>query len=126
MARIVIELTNSCNLSCGHCFDERHAATGDLSLDVLDNLLREGKSCGIDQLSFTGGEPTLHRRFRDIVDRVSEAGYSLVLSAMEQLSQRFIPCCTSTAARFWELPSAWMGHEKKLMTGCAAKAHTGA
>ena len=31
-----------------------------------------------------------------------------------------------TAARFWELPSAWMGHEKKLMTGCAAKAHTGA
>jgi len=76
LPRIVIELTNSCNLSCGHCFDERHAATGDLSLEILDKVLREGKSCGIDQLSFTGGEPTLHRRFRDIVDRVSEAGYS--------------------------------------------------
>lgn len=75
MPRIVIELTNNCNLSCGHCFDERHAATGDLPLAVLEKVLQDGKSCGIDQLSFTGGEPTIHHRFRDIIDRVSEAGY---------------------------------------------------
>ena len=75
MARIVIELTNRCNLSCGHCFEERHAATGDLSLDVIEKVLREGKNCGIDQVSFTGGEPTIHRRFDEIVHRVSEAGY---------------------------------------------------
>ena len=75
MARIVIELTNRCNLSCGHCFEERHAATGDLSLDVIEKVLREGKTCGIDQVSFTGGEPTIHRRFDEIVHRVSEAGY---------------------------------------------------
>jgi MoaA/NifB/PqqE/SkfB family radical SAM enzyme len=76
LARIVIELTNHCNLSCGHCFDERHAATGELSLGVLEKVLREAKSCGIDHLSFTGGEPTLHHRFRYIVDRVSQAGYT--------------------------------------------------
>lgn len=75
MARIVIELTNRCNLSCLHCFEERHAATGDLPLEILDKVLREGKSCGIDQVSFTGGEPTIHRRFREIIRRVSEAGY---------------------------------------------------
>ena len=75
MARIVIELTNRCNLSCGHCFDERHAATGDLSLEILEKVLREGKSCGIEQVSFTGGEPTIHRRFEEIIDRVSQAGY---------------------------------------------------
>jgi MoaA/NifB/PqqE/SkfB family radical SAM enzyme len=76
LPRIVIELTNRCNLSCGHCFDERHAATGDLSLDILNKVLLEGKSCGIEQLSFTGGEPTIHRRFRHIIERVSEAGYA--------------------------------------------------
>jgi MoaA/NifB/PqqE/SkfB family radical SAM enzyme len=76
MARIVIELTNRCNLRCQHCFDERHAATGDLPLEILDKVLREGRSCDIDTLSFTGGEPTIHRQFRDIVRRVSEAGYS--------------------------------------------------
>jgi MoaA/NifB/PqqE/SkfB family radical SAM enzyme len=75
MPRIVIELTNRCNLTCGHCFDERHAATGDLALEILDKLLREGKSCGIEQLSFTGGEPTIHRRFKEIIQRVAEAGY---------------------------------------------------
>ena len=75
MARIVIELTNRCNLSCGHCFEERHAATGDLPLEILEKVLREGKSCGIEQISFTGGEPTIHRQFKKIVDRMSEAGY---------------------------------------------------
>jgi MoaA/NifB/PqqE/SkfB family radical SAM enzyme len=75
MPRIVIELTNRCNLSCGHCFDERHAATGDLPLELIDKVLREGKRCGIEQLSFTGGEPTIHRRFEEIIERVSAAGY---------------------------------------------------
>ena len=75
MSRIVIELTNRCNLSCGHCFDERHAATGDLSLEILKRVLRDGKSCGIEQMSFTGGEPTIHRRFEEIIDLVSQAGY---------------------------------------------------
>jgi len=75
LARIVIELTNRCNLSCGHCFDERHAATGDLSLAILEKVLREGKSCGIEQVSFTGGEPTIHRRFKEIIDLVSQASY---------------------------------------------------
>ena len=74
MPRIVIELTNRCNLSCGHCFDERHAATGDLSWGLRKGL-REGKGCGIEQLSFTGGEPTIHRRFKEIIQRVAKAGY---------------------------------------------------
>ena len=80
MPRIVIELTNRCNLSCGHCFDERHAATGDLPLTVLEKVLREGKSCGIEQVSFTGGEPTIHRRFKEIIERV--AGGSVISSAL--------------------------------------------
>jgi MoaA/NifB/PqqE/SkfB family radical SAM enzyme len=75
LPRIVIELTNRCNLSCGHCFDERHAATGDLRLTVLEKVLREGKRCDIEQISFTGGEPTLHRQFGEIIERVAEASY---------------------------------------------------
>ena len=63
MARLVIELTNRCNLCCLHCFTERHAATGDLPLTILDQVLHEGKGCGIDHLAFTGGEPTIHRQF---------------------------------------------------------------
>ena len=76
MARLVIELTNRCNLRCQHCFDERHAATGDLSLEIIEKVLREGKGCGIDHLAFTGGEPTLHHQFPEIIRRVCDAGYT--------------------------------------------------
>ena len=34
MTRLVIELTNRCNLRCQHCFAERHATTGDLPLTI--------------------------------------------------------------------------------------------
>jgi MoaA/NifB/PqqE/SkfB family radical SAM enzyme len=76
MTRIVIELTNRCNLRCGHCFDERHAANGDLSLDIIEKVLREGKQCKLEHLSFTGGEPTLHPHFAEIVRRVCAENYT--------------------------------------------------
>ena len=76
MSRIVIELTNRCNLRCGHCYDERHAGTGDLGIEIIEKILREARACGIDHLSFTGGEPTLHRQFPEIVRRVGEAAYT--------------------------------------------------
>ena len=76
MARIVIELTNRCNLQCQHCYEERHAATGDLPLAIVEKVLQEGKSCGIDHLAFTGGEPTIHPQFAEILARVSAAGYA--------------------------------------------------
>jgi MoaA/NifB/PqqE/SkfB family radical SAM enzyme len=76
VSRLVVELTNRCNLRCGHCFDERHAGTGDLSLEILDKVLRQGHACGIEHLSFTGGEPTIHREFAEVVRRVCEEGYT--------------------------------------------------
>lgn len=75
MARLIIELTDRCNLRCRHCFEDRHAGTADLSLDTLRKVLQEGKSCGFDEVSFTGGEPTLHRQFAEILRLVCEAGY---------------------------------------------------
>jgi MoaA/NifB/PqqE/SkfB family radical SAM enzyme len=79
MARLVIELTNRCNLMCEHCFDERHAGTGDLPLEVIDKVLGDAKTCGIDHLAFTGGEPTIHRQFHEVVRRVCNAAYTFSL-----------------------------------------------
>jgi MoaA/NifB/PqqE/SkfB family radical SAM enzyme len=79
MARVILELTNRCNLRCTHCFGERHAATGDLSLAILDSILRDGRACGIEHLCFSGGEPTIHRQFETIVERTCEAGYAFSL-----------------------------------------------
>ena len=124
MPRIVIELTNRCNLSCGHCFDERHAATGDLPLEILEKVLREGKGCGIEQVSFTGGEPTIHRRFKDIIQRVAEAGYQFSFVSNGVSFPGSIHCYLCTAARSAESLLAWMEPEKPMI-GCAAKDRIG-
>ena len=76
MARLIIELTNRCNLRCLHCFGERHAATGELPVAIVETVVATARGCGIDHLCFTGGEPTLHRAFHAVVTRASEAGYT--------------------------------------------------
>ena len=75
MGRIVIELTDRCNLRCGHCIDARHGGRGELSLAVIERLLAEAKGLGFAELAFTGGEPTLHRQFFDILGRAAAGGY---------------------------------------------------
>ncbi|GJQ59129.1 MAG: radical SAM protein [Candidatus Scalindua sp. AMX11] len=77
MPSIVIELTNHCNLSCQHCMEGRHSSDGQsLKLEILDKILQNCKEHGFDHLSFTGGEPTLHPRFNEILKNVYEAGYN--------------------------------------------------
>ena len=75
MGRVVIELTNRCNLSCDHCFTGRHGGSDDLPLEILQKVLAEGKSCGFDELSFTGGDPTVHANFPEVLRLTCEAGY---------------------------------------------------
>jgi MoaA/NifB/PqqE/SkfB family radical SAM enzyme len=81
VSRIVIELTSRCNLHCSHCFGRRHDGTaGDLPFHILTKILLEAKSCGIDHVSFSGGEPTLYPRFGQAASDVVSAGctFSLV------------------------------------------------
>jgi MoaA/NifB/PqqE/SkfB family radical SAM enzyme len=75
MSSLVIELTDRCNLRCTHCPTGRHGGRGELDLALLDRVLRQAHTHGIDHLSFTGGEPTLHSRFPDIVQHTYTAGY---------------------------------------------------
>ncbi len=75
MGRIVIELTNRCNLRCLHCYTGRHGGNEELSLAVFDKLLISAKSLGFSEFSFTGGEPTTHRQFFEIIKQTCKYGY---------------------------------------------------
>ncbi|WP_372720127.1 radical SAM protein [Novipirellula sp.] len=74
MPRIVIELTNRCNLSCQHCFSGRHGGNADLPLAILDHLLAEAGPLGFDFIAFTGGDPTVYRYFADALAHTSRVG----------------------------------------------------
>ena len=75
MGTIVVELTDRCNLSCDHCLSGRHGGRTLLSLEVLRKVLDEARSLGFTSLGFTGGDPTLHPQYPEIIRMTAQAGY---------------------------------------------------
>jgi len=74
--KIIFELTNLCNFSCVHCIRTEDGAKRFLSLDIVDTVLEQVERYeAVDMVAFTGGEPTLHPEFAQIVQRVAHFGY---------------------------------------------------
>ena len=72
-----------CNLRCGHCFiscapDNR--AFGLLSLEEVARRLEEGARLGVREYYVTGGEPFLHPRIVEILERALQHGPTTVLT----------------------------------------------
>ena len=76
--RIDLKLGFVCNNLCIHCVQgDRRLTFGDKSLIQLKDELREGrKFC--DEAVFTGGEPTLHKNFLELVCYAKDLGYRLI------------------------------------------------
>ena len=74
----VVTITSACNLDCPICYVHNrndgafHMALADFDR-ILEHLTREhGQE--LDLLNLTGGEPTLHPDFLDILERAKQAG----------------------------------------------------
>lgn len=98
MARIVVELTNRCGLRCSHCFPDRRGGTTDLEPEVFAKAAREARNHGFDEVAFTGGEPTAHPRFAEILASATSVGYrwgmvtnGLTFRAVLPLVQKYRP-----------------------------------
>lgn len=77
--RIVLELTNICNLHCSYCLRDDEALYQTrarfFSIDLLRHVLRDAReAAGVSHISFTGGEPTLHPHFAEILETVGGEG----------------------------------------------------
>jgi radical SAM protein with 4Fe4S-binding SPASM domain len=63
-----IELTRRCNLTCPHCYIEGGAAREhEMPAAEFYRLLDEMAEMGVWAVTFTGGEPTLHPEFGNLV-----------------------------------------------------------
>jgi len=74
------QITNECNLACLHCIEE--SGPGKAFADELDpaqvfNIIDQLMDHQVPYLSFSGGEPMLHPRFFDMVERVCSRGAQL-------------------------------------------------
>jgi MoaA/NifB/PqqE/SkfB family radical SAM enzyme len=77
--RIVIELTNTCNLHCSYCLrdDEalHRAPARFFPIELLQRVLQDSREAAqVSHVVFTGGEPTLHPRFGEILETVAAEG----------------------------------------------------
>lgn len=70
--RLSVELTNVCNLHCSYCLRDEdalyHTPANFLAPEFFQSFVGQAReSLGITHLTFTGGEPTLHPRFDEIL-----------------------------------------------------------
>ncbi|MGM0596408.1 MAG: radical SAM protein [Myxococcota bacterium] len=71
----VWELTLKCNLQCKHCGSRAgKARTDELNKEQLLNLCDEMADLGVEKVTLSGGEPTLHPHWLKITRRLSKNG----------------------------------------------------
>ena len=74
--RLTVELTNICNLHCSYCLRDEDALYHDpanyLPVELFARVAGDARnSMGIEQVMFTGGEPTLHPDFGKLLGTVA-------------------------------------------------------
>jgi MoaA/NifB/PqqE/SkfB family radical SAM enzyme len=76
--RVSIELANICNLHCSYCLRSEETLYSShanfFKVDLLKRVLHDAREiAGITRVSFTGGEPTLHPQFSEVIETVAAA-----------------------------------------------------
>jgi MoaA/NifB/PqqE/SkfB family radical SAM enzyme len=77
--RVIVELTNVCNLHCSYCLrDEEalyHSRASFFDVELLRRVVRGAREAlNASHVMFTGGETTLHPKFDEVLAAVREEG----------------------------------------------------
>ncbi len=79
-ARVYFELTRRCNLACQTCFNNSHyPLTDELTIPEILDALEQLDRLGTFEIRLTGGEPTEHPDFREIVAFAKTRGFYVSL-----------------------------------------------
>lgn len=74
---LTFHVTDRCQLDCHHCLRDPGTKPLDLPVALIRKVLTEGKAkYGSNHAAFSGGEPTLHPEFLDIVDAAVDLGFT--------------------------------------------------
>ncbi len=86
LSSLTIELTKLCNERCVHCYlpnsQKQNGKT--LSVSFVKRLIDEGVDMGLLSVSFTGGEPFLHKNIFEILEYAREK--DLMISILSNLT----------------------------------------
>lgn len=74
MPDLSIDVTNSCNRDCIHCLRDKVEARRHFSLNLFKQIIDQACDCGIRHVSLTGGEPTLHPNWSELLIALAKRG----------------------------------------------------
>ena len=79
---VVWNITRTCNLRCVHCYSDSNAMQypGELNWQQMEDVVDDLAAYKIPSLLLSGGEPLIHPRFFDLVNKASDAGLKLTIS----------------------------------------------
>lgn len=78
-ARMIVELTDRCNLQCIHCFANKHDS--ELEKEQWKYIFQKSIDEGISSISITGGEPLLFKGLFDIFDSIDSKNTKITLDS---------------------------------------------
>ena len=82
LREIKFELTYKCPLKCIHCSSEADVVACEMSYEVAVDILSQAIDMGVQEISFSGGEPLLWPKFSEVASLCSSAGiYTQVYSS---------------------------------------------
>jgi SynChlorMet cassette radical SAM/SPASM protein ScmF len=84
LTSLYLYISGACNLACRHCWITPTYQAGDdggqhVEIEYVRKAIREAKPLGLRHVKLTGGEPTLHPQFREIVTLVNDAELTVVI-----------------------------------------------
>ncbi len=99
---VSLEITGHCQLSCHHCFNESGPGIEhELPLEVIERLMDEMMTWGLEAVRISGGEPTLHAQFRAVVAACEKRAINIVLNSHGVYSRELLEwLCTAPISRF--------------------------
>lgn len=98
LQQLWFNITNACNLTCAHCFARTKREKKFVDLKNALKLIKEAKDMQIDEIVFSGGEPTLHPDLEKMLIEASQSEKNIkiklltngYLAANEEGQQRLL------------------------------------
>lgn len=102
-----VSLTSRCLRCCSFCYRHAQKKGYDMPTNHFLEILKQAKECGVQQIAFGGGEPTLHPNFCEILQATYENGIIPNYSTNgDNLSERVLKktkeCCGAMAISVYE------------------------
>jgi len=84
LTSLYLYISDSCNLACRHCWIKPTFQNGvnngqHIKLSYVHQAIKEAKPLGLRHIKLTGGEPTLHPRFRELITLIDNEALNIII-----------------------------------------------